>query len=67
MLTWNRAFADDSGQDVIEYALLTSVFAFGAIAGMLALGQAMNTTYSAFDTGFQGDAYVEVPEPLEAP
>ena len=67
MQTWTRWLADESGQDLLEYVLLTSFLGFAAVAGLNLLGTALNTTYSAWDLGFQGDAYVEVPDPVVAP
>lgn len=39
--------SDDRGQDLIEYALVVALIAFGAVAGMGALAKDIN---DAFDT-----------------
>ena len=62
-----RLLSDDTGQDLIEYALLSSAI---GLAGYLALNYltgAMNTTYGSWDTAVQSDALVEVPDPVSAP
>ena len=38
--------ADDSGQDLIEYALVVALIAFAAISGMSSLAGAINTAFS---------------------
>jgi pilus assembly protein Flp/PilA len=37
---------DESGQDLIEYALVAALIAFGAIATMQALSSDINTAFS---------------------
>ncbi|MGI8959720.1 MAG: Flp family type IVb pilin [Bryobacteraceae bacterium] len=37
---------DESGQDLIEYALVVSLIAFAAIAGMNVLANGINTAFS---------------------
>ncbi len=37
---------DESGQDLIEYALIAALIAFGAIAGMNTLAQQLNIAFS---------------------
>ena len=58
-----RWFADDSGQDIIEYALLASFIGFAAVAGVSYLQTAFHNTYSTWDSVGQADALVEVPDP----
>jgi len=58
-----RLCFDESGQDLIEYALLTSFIGLVGFVGINALGSALNTTYSSWDTAGQSDALVEVPDP----
>ena len=36
----------EEGQDLVEYALLVALIAFGATAGMKALANGMNTAFS---------------------
>ena len=58
-----RAIRDDSGQDLIEYALLTSFVGLAAFAGVSLLSTAMNNFYSNTDAAGQSDLLVEVPDP----
>ena len=41
---------EDRGQDLVEYALVVSLVAFGATAGMKALGTGVNTLFSHIST-----------------
>ena len=54
---------DDSGQDLIEYALLATFIALAGIAGFSAISAAMGTTYTSGNTAVQ-DLW-EVPPPPE--
>ena len=36
----------EQGQDLVEYAMVFSVIAFGAVAGMSGLASAINTTFT---------------------
>jgi pilus assembly protein Flp/PilA len=42
--------SDEQGQDLIEYALLVALVAFGATAGMSSLASAINTAFSNVGT-----------------
>jgi Flp pilus assembly pilin Flp len=61
--TWRRWAADESGQDVIEYALLASFLGFAAAAAVVGLRSAMNVTYESWDAANQSDALVDTPDP----
>ncbi len=37
---------DESGQDLIEYALIAALIAFAAIAGMSSLASSLNVAFS---------------------
>ena len=41
-----RIHGDDSGQDLIEYALVTALIAFGATAGMSTVADYINNAFS---------------------
>jgi len=41
---------EEAGQDLVEYALLVALIAFGATAGMKALGTGINTTFTHIST-----------------
>ena len=56
-----RFIVEDDGQDLIEYALLTGAIGFAGAAAMNALGLAINTTYTSWDTNVN-DLW-EVPDP----
>ena len=47
----NRLIADDGGQDLIEYALLTTVIALASVVVFDVMRGAMNTTYGSWETG----------------
>jgi Flp pilus assembly pilin Flp len=59
----SRWLSDESGQDIIEYALLCTFVGFGAVAGVNLLRLAMHDSYLAWDAAVQSDALVETPEP----
>jgi pilus assembly protein Flp/PilA len=40
-----QIFLDEEGQDLIEYALVVALIAFGAIAGMQGLASQINTAF----------------------
>jgi len=40
----------EEGQDLVEYALVVALIAFGATAGMSALGKGINTLFSNIST-----------------
>lgn len=54
---------DESGQDIIEYALLCTFVGFGAVVGVNLLRLAMHDSYLAWDAAAQSDALVETPDP----
>ena len=60
---FERWFADESGQDLVEYALLTTAIGIAIVLGVEALGNAMNFVYSSWDGAIQDPAVVEVPDP----
>ena len=52
-----KFIADEQGQDIIEYALLGSFVAFGALTGAKALA----TGYNSWFTGIAGVVVASVP------
>jgi Flp pilus assembly pilin Flp len=60
-----RLLAEDTGQDLIEYALLTAAIGFAGVVGINLLGAAINTTYTSWDTSVNGSW--EVPPPQSTP
>ena len=40
----------EEGQDLVEYALVVALIAFGATAGLSALGKGINTLFSNIST-----------------
>lgn len=40
----------EDGQDLVEYALLVALVAFGAVAGMKALAHGLNTAFNTIST-----------------
>jgi len=49
-----RFVNEEAGQDLIEYALLAATIALGAIAGMQAVRDAVNTEFSSIGTSITG-------------
>ena len=45
-----RIVADESGQDLIEYALVVALIAFAAAAGMTAVATKINTAFTSIGT-----------------
>lgn len=47
LLVWVRSFVEcEEGQDLVEYALVVALIAFGAIAGMQFLAGGINNAFS---------------------
>lgn len=42
--------ANEEGQDLVEYALVVALIAFGAIAGMSALSTELNTAFNSISS-----------------
>ena len=54
LTTMLRAFArDESGQDIVEYALLTAFFGLAALAAWTSIRDALGVSYGATTTGVQ--------------
>ena len=43
---WAQIWRDDNGQDLIEYALICALLAFGAALGLGSVAQQINTAFS---------------------
>src|SRR5687767_5602104 len=54
---------EEDGQDLIEYMLLGATVDFAGAVAFGFLSEAMNSTYSAWDTAVQSDELVDVPCP----
>jgi Flp pilus assembly pilin Flp len=52
---------DETGQDLVEYALLTSAIGFAGAVAFSLLASSINTVYSGWDGGVNG--LWEVPTP----
>jgi pilus assembly protein Flp/PilA len=44
---WNRLICDESGQDLIEYALIAALIALVAIAGLNGLASSINSEFTS--------------------
>ena len=62
-----RWLREEHGQDLIEYALLCAAVGFAGIVAFSFVSDAMNSTYSSWDTEVQKDELVEVPDPVPTP
>jgi Flp pilus assembly pilin Flp len=51
--TWSRFRSDESGQDVVEYALLGALIGIASILTWQGLVTVVATVYGAADTGVQ--------------
>lgn len=49
-----RLVRDESGQDVVEYALLTAFFGLAALAAWTSIREAVGLGYGATSSGVQG-------------
>lgn len=58
---FTRLLSEEYGQDLIEYALLTGAFGFGAVVAFNLLGGSIADVYGSWDTGVNG--LWEVPDP----
>jgi Flp pilus assembly pilin Flp len=58
-----RWLTEEDGQDLIEYALLCSFVGFTMAGSIAWVRTALGNTYSTWDTNYQTDALVEVPDP----
>jgi Flp pilus assembly pilin Flp len=65
MTLLTRLLAEETGQDLIEYALLTAAIGFAGVVGINLIGAAINTTYSSWDTSV--NSLWEVPPPQSTP
>jgi len=63
MQLMRRWLVEEDGQDLIEYALLASFIGFTMAGGVAWLRTAMKTTYTSWDTTYQDNKLVEVPDP----
>ena len=53
--TVRNAFKNEEGQDLIEYALVVSLIAFAAIAGMGVLANDINAAFTSIGTKLNAD------------
>jgi Flp pilus assembly pilin Flp len=49
-----RFWRDEKGQDLVEYALLLSLLAIAAVAGLGPLANAVNTVWTNTNTALSG-------------
>lgn len=47
---WQNLLSSEEGQDLVEYALVVALIAFGAISGMSALSNELNTAFKSIST-----------------
>ena len=50
LYVWAKMWLDDSGQDLIEYALVAALIALAATAGMTGVASAINSAFSVIGT-----------------
>ncbi len=60
-----RLIAEDIGQDLIEYALLTGAIGCAGVVGVNLLAAAISASYKSWDTGVNN--LWEVPPPQSTP
>lgn len=54
MSLWTRFWADDSGQDLAEYALLVALIALVVIGAVTLLGTQINTVFTNITNALAG-------------
>ncbi len=62
---FRRWLADDSGMDMVEYALLATFIAIVGVLGFQAIANSMNPVYTSWDGAV--DSIWEVPPPTTTP
>ena len=62
-----RVIADDSGQDLIEYALLTAIIGISGVLILSTFSTAMGTAYSGWNTAGQNAWQPCPPQPAACP
>ncbi len=50
---FRRAIREESGQDLIEYALLAGFISIVAVTAITSIGQQVNNWYTSYDTVIQ--------------
>ena len=50
LYVWAKMLLDESGQDLIEYALVVALIALAATAGMSTVASAINAAFAAIGT-----------------
>ena len=59
--------ADDSGQDLIEYALLTAIIGIAGLLALSTLSTTMGTAYNSWNTAGQNAWQPCPPQPAACP
>jgi pilus assembly protein Flp/PilA len=49
-VTLQNAMSNEEGQDLVEYALVVALIAFGAVAGMSTLSAELNTAFNTISS-----------------
>ena len=62
-----RVIADDSGQDLIEYGLLTAIVGISGVLILSTLSTTMGTAYSGWNTAGQNAWQPCPPQPAACP
>ena len=62
LCTLRRLLAEDDGQDLIEYALLSAFIGLAAVAAFSGIGGAMDTAYGSWVDG--ADTAADMPDPI---
>jgi pilus assembly protein Flp/PilA len=65
IVTWARFRSDESGQDIVEYALLGALVGIASILTWQLLVTTVGTVYGAADTGVQTTSGC-TPDPISA-
>ena len=60
-------FSDESGQDLIEYALLSGFIGLAAVAAFEALTGTMGNAYTAWSAPLEQPGLTEMPDPAPVP
>ena len=63
LIALRRLLVDDTGQDLIEYALLSAFIGFAGVSAFNVMGSAMQTAYTSWVTHANSNSCVEMPDP----